>query len=85
MGSVLDIGAGDGAVLSELERRGLGNELHAIEISGSGIERIKQRNLKSLKTVQSFDGYTLPFPRQFLRHGVVDFTCSSMSSMNGYF
>jgi ubiquinone/menaquinone biosynthesis C-methylase UbiE len=62
LGSVLDIGAGDGAVLSELERRGLGNELHAIEISGSGIERIKQRNLKSLKTVQSFDGYTLPFP-----------------------
>jgi len=62
LGSVLDIGAGDGAVLSELERRGLGEDLHAVEISGSGIERIKQRNLKRLKTVQSFDGYTLPFP-----------------------
>ena len=61
LGSVLDIGAGDGAVLSELERRGLGEDLHAVEISGSGIERIKQRNLKRLKTVQSFDGYTLPF------------------------
>jgi ubiquinone/menaquinone biosynthesis C-methylase UbiE len=62
LGSVLDIGAGDGAVLSELERRDLGADLHAVEISGSGIERIKQRGLKRLKTVQSFDGYTLPFP-----------------------
>jgi ubiquinone/menaquinone biosynthesis C-methylase UbiE len=62
LGSILDIGAGDGAVLSELERRGLGKELHAVEISGSGIERIRQRNLKGLKSVQSFDGYTLPFP-----------------------
>ena len=35
LGSVLDIGAGDGAVLSELERRELGTELHAVEISGS--------------------------------------------------
>jgi ubiquinone/menaquinone biosynthesis C-methylase UbiE len=61
LGSVLDIGAGDGAVLSELEHRGLGEDLHAVEISGSGIERIKQRGLKRLKTVQSFDGYTLPF------------------------
>src|ERR1700733_10105552 len=62
LGSVLDIGAGDGCVLSELERRGLGEDLHAVEISGSGIERIRQRNLKGLKSVQSFDGYTLPFP-----------------------
>jgi ubiquinone/menaquinone biosynthesis C-methylase UbiE len=62
LGSVLDIGAGDGAVLSELERRSLGGEYHAVEISGSGIERIKQRKLRDLKSVQSFDGYTLPFP-----------------------
>jgi SAM-dependent methyltransferase len=62
LGSILDIGAGDGAVLSELERRSLGKELHAVEISGSGIERIRQRNLKGLKSVQGFDGYTLPFP-----------------------
>jgi ubiquinone/menaquinone biosynthesis C-methylase UbiE len=62
LGSVLDIGAGDGAVLSELERRGLGKEFHAVEISDSGIERIKRRNLKRLKSIQSFDGYTLPFP-----------------------
>jgi SAM-dependent methyltransferase len=61
LGSVLDVGAGDGAVLAELEHRGLGEDLHAVEISGSGIERIKRRGLKHLKTIQSFDGYTLPF------------------------
>jgi SAM-dependent methyltransferase len=61
LGSVLDIGAGDGAVLSELERRGLAGDLHAVEISGSGIDRIKRRGLKRLKTVEGFDGYTLPF------------------------
>ncbi len=62
LGSVLDIGAGDGAVLSELERRELGTEYHAVEISSSGIERINRRNLSRLKSVQSFDGYKLPFP-----------------------
>ena len=62
LGSVLDVGAGDGAVLAELERRELGAELHAVEISSSGIERINRRNLKRLKSVQGFDGYKLPFP-----------------------
>jgi SAM-dependent methyltransferase len=62
MGSILDVGAGDGAVISELEHRGLGTDLHAVEISNSGIERINRRNLKRLKSVQSFDGYRLPFP-----------------------
>lgn len=62
LGSVLDVGAGDGAVLEEIERRGLASEMHAVEISGSGIERINKRNLKTLKSVQGFDGYKLPFP-----------------------
>ena len=62
LGSVLDIGAGDGAVLSELERRELGTEFHAVEISSSGIDRINRQNLKRLKSVQRFDGYRLPFP-----------------------
>lgn len=61
LGSVLDVGAGDGAVLSEIERRGLATKMHAVEISSSGIELIKKRNLKTLKCVQSFDGYKLPF------------------------
>jgi SAM-dependent methyltransferase len=61
LGKVLDVGAGDGAVLAEVERRGMASELHAVEISSSGIERIKKRNLNTLKSVQEFDGYILPF------------------------
>jgi ubiquinone/menaquinone biosynthesis C-methylase UbiE len=62
LGSILDIGAGDGAVLSEIDRRGLAAEMHAVEISRSGIERINKRNLRTLKSTQGFDGYKLPFP-----------------------
>jgi ubiquinone/menaquinone biosynthesis C-methylase UbiE len=62
LGTVLDVGAGDGAVLAEIEDRRLATELSAVEISASGIERIEGRNLKTLKSAGSFDGYKLPFP-----------------------
>ncbi len=58
---VLDVGAGDGAVLKELDSRGFAEKLHAVEISGSGIEKINQRQLKSLQEVKLFDGYTIPY------------------------
>ena len=61
LGTVLDVGAGDGAVLCEIERRGLATEMSAVEISSSGIERINKRNLKTLKCLRTFDGYKLPF------------------------
>lgn len=58
---VLDVGAGDGAVLKELDSRGFTENLHAVEISGSGIEKINERQLKSLREVKLFDGYTIPY------------------------
>lgn len=58
---VLDVGAGDGAVLKELDSRRFTENLHAVEISGSGIEKINQRQLKSLREVKLFDGYTIPY------------------------
>ncbi|WP_428663690.1 class I SAM-dependent methyltransferase [Runella sp.] len=58
---VLDVGAGDGAVLKELDSREFTENLHAVEISGSGIEKINQRQLKSLREVKLFDGYTIPY------------------------
>ncbi|MBI5321100.1 class I SAM-dependent methyltransferase [Bradyrhizobium sp.] len=62
LGSVLDVGSGEGAVLQELDRRGSARTIDAVEISASGIERINSRHLASLRSVKSFDGYTLPFP-----------------------
>ena len=62
LGSVIDVGSGDGAVLQELDRRGSATTIDAVEISASGIERINSRHLASLRSVKSFDGYTIPFP-----------------------
>lgn len=61
LGKLLDVGSGEGAVLQELEDRGLVAELSAVEISNSGIDRTIERKLKLLKSVLPFDGYKLPF------------------------
>jgi len=58
--SILDIGAGEGSVLQSLDESGLADELYAVEISQSGCDSIKGRNLKTLKSVVMFDGYSIP-------------------------
>lgn len=62
--TILDIGAGEGSVLDELGKQHIGDELSAIEISGSGIEAIQRRNIANLKSVERFDGYKIPHPDQ---------------------
>ena len=57
--SVLDIGAGEGSVLDALSRSKFAKELHAVEISESGINAIVSRNIPHLKSVNRFDGYTI--------------------------
>jgi ubiquinone/menaquinone biosynthesis C-methylase UbiE len=58
---VLEVGAGDGSILKLLSEEGFAPEYHAVEISESGVDYIKSRNIKDLKSVQVFDGYHLPF------------------------
>jgi ubiquinone/menaquinone biosynthesis C-methylase UbiE len=58
---VLDVGSGDGSVLFWLDKYNFSNEIHAAEISQSGIEKIKSKNLESIKEIVLFDGYKLPF------------------------
>jgi len=60
--SILEIGAGDGAILSRLSELGLGQELHAVEISSSGVDVIKKRNIPRLMDCTLFDGHHLPYP-----------------------
>lgn len=60
LGKTLDVGAGDGIVSAEIDRRGLASEIVALEISKSGIERILQRKLGSLSAALLFDGYRFP-------------------------
>lgn len=58
---VLEVGAGDGSILKLLSENNFANELHAVEISESGVNQIKAKNIERLKSVQIFDGYSLPF------------------------
>lgn len=59
---ILEVGAGEGAVLAELQECGFGEELHALEISKSGLDVIEGRGLTRLKSASWFDGYNIPFP-----------------------
>ena len=59
--NLLDVGAGDGNVLAQLDaRRLVPDSTH--EISASGIEAIRARGLHLLREAQLFDGYKIPFP-----------------------
>lgn len=53
---ILEIGAGDGAVLECLRKNNFGREWHALEISESAVELIGRKGFAA----QAFDGGTLP-------------------------
>lgn len=59
---VLDIGAGQGAVLDKLNKRNLAKTLGADEISTSGIEAIKARKIPSRKSSMFLMASTLRTP-----------------------
>lgn len=61
LGKTIDVGAGDGVVSMELDRRKLASSIVAAEISSSGIEKIASRTFSTPLTVQQIDGYRLPF------------------------
>ncbi|CAK06302.1 MULTISPECIES: class I SAM-dependent methyltransferase [Rhizobium] len=60
--SVVDIGAGEGAVLSELSNSAFAKQFAAVEISKSGLDAISNRRIKNLASVDQFDGYKIPHP-----------------------
>jgi ubiquinone/menaquinone biosynthesis C-methylase UbiE len=59
---IIDVGAGDGNMLELLSQKGFANDYTAAEISESGIERMKLKNINGLNQIVQFDGYSLPFP-----------------------
>ncbi len=59
--SIIEIGAGEGSVLQELSARKFADELYAIDISESGIKKIKERQIDTLKECNTYDGYTIPY------------------------
>ncbi|SRR5579871_5558732 len=62
---VLDVGAGEGSLLSCMQSEGFGAHLYAVEISESGLDAIRSRRLSRLVEAQLFDGYHIPYPDKF--------------------
>jgi SAM-dependent methyltransferase len=59
LGSVVDVGAGDGVVTREIHDRKVASRITALEISSSGIRKIESLGIAS--AVARFDGYSIPF------------------------
>ncbi len=60
--SVVDVGAGEGSLLAALDDGAIGQRLHALEISASGLEAIRRRQLSRLVQCDAFDGYQIDVP-----------------------
>jgi ubiquinone/menaquinone biosynthesis C-methylase UbiE len=59
--SILEIGAGDGAVLERLSELAFGEVLHAAEISPSAIDCMNRKRIPRLADARLFDGQRLPY------------------------
>ena len=59
--TIIDIGAGEGAIVQELCERNFGKKLHALEISRSGVEAMQALNIATLVECRLFDGYRTPY------------------------
>jgi ubiquinone/menaquinone biosynthesis C-methylase UbiE len=60
--TVLEVGCGEGSILSWLSQWGFGGQLSGIDISDSGVAITQSKNIDRLKEVLLFDGYRIPYP-----------------------
>jgi hypothetical protein len=64
--SLLEIGAGEGALLSRLSELGFGEAYFALDISAKGLEALTGRSIPRLVEARVFGGYQVPYAdRQF--------------------
>lgn len=59
--NMIDVGSGDGAVLSWLSKENFIPEIYSLDIAESAIQRLNERKLPQLKEVKQFDGYHIPY------------------------
>jgi ubiquinone/menaquinone biosynthesis C-methylase UbiE len=62
---VLDVGAGEGSLLSCLSANQVAKQLYGVEISESGVQAIEAKAIPNLVEIRKFDGYTIPYPDKF--------------------
>jgi SAM-dependent methyltransferase len=58
---ILEIGAGDGAILQQLAEKKFGKELFALEIVDNAVNRILSLGISSLVECKLFNGYSIPY------------------------
>ena len=56
--NIVEIGAGDGAVLHQLSELGFASSVSVLEVSESAVEVIQNRGIRNLAEVTLFDGYS---------------------------
>lgn len=59
--TILEIGAGDGAILKRLASLGFGQKLFALEIVPSAVSKINQMDIATLSECKLYDGYNIPY------------------------
>jgi SAM-dependent methyltransferase len=67
--STLEVGCGDGALLSELHRRGFGGRLSGVEITEAAVEIARAR--PEIDSVELYDGLHLPAAKDAYELGVL--------------
>ena len=58
--TVADIGCGEGALLAELSRRGIGAELDGFELSPTAVGLARRRALPRVRRIEVYDGRHVP-------------------------
>src|SRR5690349_13433847 len=58
--TVVDIGCGEGALLAELSRRGIGARLDGFELSPTAVELARRRELPRVRRIEVYDGRRVP-------------------------
>ena len=59
--SVVEIGAGEGAVIERLSKLYFAQNFYALEISSSGVNHINKKNISLLNECTLFDGYNISY------------------------
>ena len=67
--TTLEVGCGDGALLSELSRRSFGGRLSGLEITRAAVEIARGRG--EIDSVELYDGLHLPLPEASIELGIL--------------
>lgn len=59
--TLIEIGAGEGSILQRLSELSFAPELHALEISASGVAAIEKRDIPGLRECTRFNGRDIPY------------------------